>query len=64
MSKNDPGTFEVVSESQELETLAALYLFLYCGTTIKIDDTTLSQQEIEKLKIRFAPQLQRAESAV
>ncbi len=63
-SEKDLGTFEVVSESRELETLAALYLFLCCGTTIKVGDSELNQQDIEKLKKLYAPQLQRAESAV
>ena len=63
-SEKDPGTFEVVSESQELETLAALYLYLYCGASIKVGDVALNQQEIEKLKKRYASQLQRAERAI
>ena len=62
--EKDPDTFEVVSESQELETLAALYLYLYCGASIKVGDVALNQQEIEKLKKLYASQLQRAENSI
>jgi hypothetical protein len=63
-SQSDPTIFEVKSESQELETLAALYLFLYCGTSIAVGNRELNQQEIEDLKGRYTTQLQRAANAV
>jgi hypothetical protein len=62
--QTDQNIFEVKSVSQELETLAALYLFLYCGTSIASGNRELDEKEIENLKIRYVVQLQRAENAV
>ncbi len=59
-----PAIFEVKSKSQAVEILAALYLFLYCGTSIVFGDRELDPQEIENLKVLYAAQLQRAEHAV
>jgi hypothetical protein len=64
VSEKDKGVFEVRSGSEELEALAALYLFLYCGASIKLGDCNLNQDEIEKLKERYATQLQRAEKSI
>jgi hypothetical protein len=64
VKQSNPNIFEVKSKSQELETLAALYLFLYCGTSIAFNDRELEQKEIEILKQRYTGQLQRAEKAI
>ena len=63
-SRSDPNIFEVKSESQELETLGALYLFLYCGISISDGSHELDQSEIQYLKERYAVQLQRAENSI
>lgn len=63
-NEKEPSTFEVQSESMDLVTLAALYLFLYCGASIKLDDRALEQQEVDVLKKRYASQLRRAENAI
>jgi hypothetical protein len=60
----DPDIFEVESKSHELETLAALYLFLYCGTSIAFGDSELDQKAIENLKRLYAAQLRSAVNAV
>lgn len=60
----NPAIFEVKSKSQALETLAALYLFLYCGKSIVFGDRELEQSEIENLKELYTAQLERAENSV
>ena len=62
--RENPNVFEVESKSNELEEVAALYLFLYCGTSIAVGSKALGVKEIENLKRQYAPHLQRAESSI
>lgn len=56
--------FEVESKSHELETLAALYMFLSCGTSISLEGRQLNPAEVDDLKKLYASQLQRAEHSI
>lgn len=55
-----PKMFSVVSKSERLEELTALYLFLCCGAEITDSSTTLSSEQIESLKVRYSVELSRA----
>src|SRR5688572_10734755 len=48
-SEKDPSIFEIQSSSAELEELASLYLFLYCGTSLARGERAHDPEEIETL---------------
>jgi len=55
-----PKMFSVESKSERLEELTALYLFMRCGAEITDSSNTLSSEQIELLKVRYAVELSRA----
>lgn len=63
-NKNNSNIFEVQSESNQLETVAALYLFLYCGSEIKNGIHSLRDIDVNKLKGQYVSNIERAENAI
>ena len=63
-NKDNPDIFEVHSESNQLETVAALYLFLYCGSEIKNGKQSLSEIDVNKLKEQYVSNIERAKNAI
>ena len=61
---SDETRFEVTSDAPQLEELAALYLYLYCGSVITYIDKNLIFEDIQKLKDLYASQLRRAENSI
>lgn len=59
-----PGFFAVESESDRLEELTALYLFLSCGTSIADGASHLNAHRISLLKGKYSVELHRADHAV
>jgi len=64
LSVDQPKVFVVESESDRLEELAALYLFLTSGTSISNSSTRLSAEQILELQRRYAPDLARAANSI
>jgi hypothetical protein len=60
----EPGVFEVTSESARLEELAALYLFIYSGTSINYSSVPFSSEQIQSLKTKYAVELKRANTSL
>ncbi|MEM8675124.1 MAG: hypothetical protein AAGF83_14805 [Cyanobacteria bacterium P01_G01_bin.67] len=58
------NVFEIKSESKDLEELAALYLFLYCGNKICTDGKILEAHVVKRLKAKYSLQLLRAEQSI
>ena len=63
-SESDPSIFEVTSESQTLEEVAAIYLHQYCGSSISRDGRELERKEIEHLRRLHEDELRRARNAI
>ena len=63
-SRDNIDIFEIKSKSAELETLAALYLFLYCGSFISFNGTELNQGELARLRTRYSVQLERVKKSI
>lgn len=59
-----PGIFAVESESDRLEELTALYLFLSCGTSIADAASYFNADKISLLKGKYSVELLRAADAV
>jgi hypothetical protein len=59
-----PSVFEVESQSPRLEELAALYLFMYCGTTMSYASSLLSPEQIQSLKAKYVVEFTRANAAL
>jgi len=64
VNENSPNIFEVKCEDEELEKLAALYLFLYCGLSMKHNGALIDEHHIEALKGEYATNLSRANNSV
>ena len=62
--QEEPGMFQVKSQSQRLEELAALYLFLYCGTELLFSSSSIDQEGIQSLKVKYNVELERAAAAI
>jgi len=61
---DESNIFEVRSESQKLEELAALYLFMCCGAAISTFSSALQPEHIGALKAKYTVELKRAEAAI
>ena len=59
-----PTKFSVTCGAADIEDLAALYLYLFCGEAVSRDGKALSEAEIERLKQKYVEALDRAERAV
>ena len=59
-----PHLFEVNSESQRLEELAGLYLYLYCGERIERDGAPLTDAEVTDLTEKYSEELERAKGSI
>ena len=62
--QEQPLLFSVESSSQRLEELAALYLYMTCGTSIAKSSHSLSSDIISRLQDKYCTELQRAKNAV
>jgi hypothetical protein len=62
--QEQPLLFSVESSSQRLEELAALYLYMTCGTSIAKSSQSLSSDIISSLQDKYRTELQRAKNAV
>ncbi len=63
-SDKEQNIFVVTSKSHKLESLTALYLYLYCGVSMQFNGRQLEQQDIEELKRQYDAELLRAENSV
>jgi hypothetical protein len=59
-----PLLFAVSSQSSRLEELAAIYLYLYCGTSIEVDDEVLPDITIKHLKSKYSEELKNAKHSI
>jgi hypothetical protein len=62
--QEQPLLFSVQSSSQELEELAALYLYMTCGESISKSSQPLGSNIISSLQDKYRTELQRAKNAV
>ena len=63
-AEDEPVRFTVSSESPALEQLAALYLFLYCGSAIANAEGILSDEDVRALQEKHSDALARASTSV
>lgn len=63
-SELDGSIFNVLSESSRLEELAALYLFLTCGSTISSQDKEFDQASVQELSEKYSIELDRAHGSI
>jgi hypothetical protein len=63
-SDDDPAVFVVDSVSSKLEELAALYLFLICGESIRSSGKPIGQTEIDALRDKYRAELNRANGSI
>ncbi len=59
-AQEDTDYFEIESEDQRLEQLAALYLFRFCGDGIEADGRAIPPDEEAALSTRYSVELARA----
>ena len=62
--EDDPRLFQVDSASARLEELAAMYLFLFSGSTIVGPEGTLNGAQRLALQANYSAELQRADEAL
>jgi hypothetical protein len=60
----DPTVLEVTSEACQLEELAALYLYVFCGSSIASPKEQLSDEAVQDLRNAYAAAFRRAEEAI
>jgi hypothetical protein len=63
-ARDDGATFEVISEDQRLEELAAFYLFRFCGDRIEVDGRPIEAEQVTALLTRYSVELARAEQSI
>lgn len=59
-----PHLFEVTSESQKLEDLAGLYLYLYCGERIERNGKPLTYTVVMAMTEKYGEDLERAKRSI
>ena len=63
-SQNDQLEFEIISESERLEELSAIYLYKYCGQFISKSHTPLNDEEINFLINQYSININVANSSL
>ncbi|MDR3447602.1 hypothetical protein [Dyella sp.] len=64
VSDDDPAVFVVESGSSRLEELAALYLFLTCGESIRTPEKAIDHAAIDALSEQYRAELVRANDSI
>jgi len=63
-SEADPDKFIVESTLPALEELAALYLFLTCGESIRSSERAIEQSAVDALRNKYHMELSRANDSI
>lgn len=63
-SDDDAAVFVVESGSSRLEELAALYLYLTCGESIRFSGASMGQAAIDALTYKYRAELGRANGSI